>query len=45
VDNGAAYRSRHLEHITASLGIALAHAKPYQPQGKCYVAYCTSFVV
>ena len=34
VDNGAAYRSRHLEHITASLGIALVHAKPYQPQGK-----------
>ena len=34
VDNGAAYRSRHLEHISASLGIALVHAKPYQPQGK-----------
>jgi transposase InsO family protein len=34
VDNGAAYRSRHLEHTTASLGIALVHAKPYQPQGK-----------
>jgi putative transposase len=34
VDNGAAYRSRHLEYISASLGIALVHAKPYQPQGK-----------
>lgn len=34
VDNGAAYRAKHLEHITASLGIALVHAKPYQPQGK-----------
>jgi transposase InsO family protein len=34
VDNGAAYRSKHLEHITASLGIALIHAKPYQPEGK-----------
>jgi transposase InsO family protein len=34
VDNGAAYRSRHLEHITASLGIGLVHARPYQPQGK-----------
>jgi putative transposase len=34
VDNGAAYRSKHLEHITASLGIALIHARPYQPQGK-----------
>ncbi len=34
VDNGPAFRSRHLEHVTASLGIALIHAKPYQPQGK-----------
>jgi len=34
VDNGSAYRSRHLEHICASLAIALIHAKPYQPQGK-----------
>lgn len=34
VDNGAAYRSRHLEHITASLGIALIHSSPYKPQGR-----------
>lgn len=34
VDNGAAYRSRHLEHVCASLAIALIHAKAYQPQGK-----------
>jgi transposase InsO family protein len=34
VDNGAAYRSKQLEHITASLGIALIHAKPYKPEGK-----------
>jgi len=34
VDNGAAFRSRHLEHITASLGIALVHSKPYKPQGR-----------
>jgi len=34
VDNGAAFRSRHLEYITASLGIALIHSKPYTPQGK-----------
>jgi putative transposase len=33
-DNGAAFRSRHLEHICASLGIALIHARPYKPQGK-----------
>ena len=34
VDNGAAFRSRQLESTTAALGIALIHAKPYQPQGK-----------
>ena len=34
VDNGAAYRSRHLEFTCASLAIALIHARPYKPQGK-----------
>jgi len=34
VDNGAAFRSRHLEYITASLSISLIHAKPYTPQVK-----------
>jgi len=34
VDNGPAFRSKHLEYITASLNITLIHAKPYQPQGK-----------
>jgi transposase InsO family protein len=34
VDNGAAFRSHHLEQVTASLGIALIHARPYKPQGK-----------
>jgi len=34
LDNGPAFRSKHLEHITASLGIALIHARPYKPQGK-----------
>ncbi|MEA3428417.1 MAG: DDE-type integrase/transposase/recombinase [Thermodesulfobacteriota bacterium] len=34
VDNGAAFRSKHLEYITASLGIHLIHAKAYTPQGK-----------
>ena len=34
VDNGPAFRSRQLEHVTASLGIALIHARPYKPQGK-----------
>ncbi len=33
-DNGAAFRSHHLEHTAASLGIALIHARPYKPQGK-----------
>jgi transposase InsO family protein len=34
VDNGSAFRSFHLHQITASLGIALIHARPYHPQGK-----------
>ena len=34
VDNGAAFRSRQLEYISASLGIALIHSKPYKPQGR-----------
>ena len=34
VDNGPAYRAKHLEHITASLGIALIHSRPYKPQGR-----------
>lgn len=34
VDNGSAFRSRQLEYTSAALGIALIHAKPYQPQGK-----------
>jgi transposase InsO family protein len=33
-DNGSAFRSHHLDHVTASLGIALLHARPYKPQGK-----------
>ena len=34
VDNGPAFRSFHLEHIAASLGIALIHSRPYKPQGR-----------
>ncbi len=34
VDNGAAFRSKHLEYIAASLSISLIHARPYMPQGK-----------
>lgn len=34
VDNGGAYRSRHLAIVCARLGIALIHATPYQPAGK-----------
>jgi putative transposase len=33
-DNGSAFRSHHLEHVTATLGIAFIHARPYKPQGK-----------
>jgi transposase InsO family protein len=34
VDNGAAFRSLHLKEIAASLGIALVHSPPYQPEGR-----------
>ena len=34
VDNGANYRSRQLALVCAKLGIALIHARPYQPAGK-----------
>ena len=34
VDNGPAFRSQLLAHATASLGIALIHSTPYQPQGR-----------
>lgn len=34
LDNGPAFRSHHLEEITASLGIALVHSPPYVPQGR-----------
>jgi len=33
-DNGSAFRSKQLEFTCASLGIALIHARPYQPEGK-----------
>jgi transposase InsO family protein len=36
VDNGPAFRSKHLEYICACLGIALIHSKPYTPQGRGY---------
>jgi putative transposase len=34
VDNGSVFRSCQLEFTSASLAIALIHARPYQPQGK-----------
>lgn len=34
VDNGAAYASRHLGMVCAQLGIALIHARPFQPEAK-----------
>jgi putative transposase len=34
VDNAPAFRSKLLHEITAALGIALIHSKPYQPQGR-----------
>jgi len=34
VDNGPAFRSQHLAQISASLGVALIHSSPYQPEGR-----------
>jgi putative transposase len=34
VDNGPSFRAHLLSHITASLGIALIHCRPYTPEGK-----------
>ena len=34
VDNGSAFRSKQLGYCCAGLGVALIHAKPYQPEGK-----------
>jgi transposase InsO family protein len=34
VDNGPSFRSQHLAHVTAFMGIALVHSKPYQPEGR-----------
>ena len=34
VDNGSAFRTKQLERICASLGIALIHTPPYTPQGR-----------
>ncbi len=34
VDNGSAFRSKHLALVCAKLGITLIHARPYSPQGK-----------
>jgi len=34
VDNGANYRSHHFSIVCAKLGVALIHARPFQPEGK-----------
>lgn len=34
VDNGSAYRTKHLQVVCATLNIALIHARPYKPRGK-----------
>lgn len=34
IDNGSCFRALHLEQITAQLGIAIKHSRPYTPQGR-----------
>lgn len=49
-DNGAVYRSRHMKHIVAELGIhGIAFTKPYRPMGhgkiEAFNRYCTAAFV
>jgi putative transposase len=34
VDNGPSFRSKRMAYALAVMGVALIHARPYQPQGK-----------
>ncbi len=34
VDNGSAYRTKHLQVVCATLNIALIHSRPYKPRGR-----------
>lgn len=34
VDNGPTFRSHQLSYAAASLGVAIIHSRPYQPEGK-----------
>ena len=33
-DNGAAYRTQHLQVVCATLNVALIHSRPYKPRGR-----------
>lgn len=33
-DNGAAYRTQHLQVVCATLNVALIHSRPYRPRGR-----------
>jgi len=33
-DNGAAYRTQHLQVVCATLNVALIHSRPHQPRGR-----------
>ena len=34
IDNGACYKTLHLEQVAAQLGIGISHSRPYIPQGR-----------
>lgn len=40
VDNGSNFRSHHLALVCAKLGVALIHARPYQPYAQWPVMPC-----
>ncbi len=45
VDNGSAYRSHHLSLVCARLGVALIHARAFQPAGKTKDSFRNSLVL
>jgi putative transposase len=44
IDNGACYKTLHLEQVAAQLGIGISHSRPYTPQGRGKIERWFKFV-
>lgn len=44
IDNGSCFKALHLEQVTAQLGIAISHSRPYTPQGRGKIERWFKFV-